>query len=138
MGCCSSKPEEKDATKSNAPTNLAPILLPSSNINSDGGGIPLQSTTNNRSSITSPIGMGGYPEVTPASPPPDNKGKVYLARYAYQARTTEDLSFEKGEHLQVIGNRDSDWWLAKSLKSHREGYIPKNYVAEAQSYEAEE
>ena len=28
-------------------------------------------------------------------------GKVFIARYAYQARTTEDLSFEKGEQLIV-------------------------------------
>ena len=64
--------------------------------------------------------------------------KVYIARYAYQARTTEDLSFEKGERLIVVGMQESDWWMAKSMKSQREGYIPRNYVAEAESYEAEE
>ena len=35
------------------------------------------------------------------SGPPDDLGKVFIARYAYQARTAEDLSFEKGEQLIV-------------------------------------
>lgn len=38
-------------------------------------------------------------------PPPiielEDKGSVFVARYAYQARTAEDLSFEKGEKLKV-------------------------------------
>ena len=32
---------------------------------------------------------------------PVDLGKVFVARYTYQARTAEDLSFEKGEKLHV-------------------------------------
>ena len=42
-----------------------------------------------------------YPEVPPAVPEEDT-ADVYVARFAYQARTAEDLSFEKGEMLKVI------------------------------------
>lgn len=63
---------------------------------------------------------------------------VFVALYDYDARTNEDLSFKKGERLQVIDNTDSDWWLAKSLTTHKEGYIPSNYVAPELSVNAQE
>ena len=99
------------------------------------------------------------------SPAVADIGKVFIARYAYRARTAEDLSFEKGEQLivscsvclchvacnnfcliadlicffaQVIGSTDGDWWMARSSKTNHEGYIPSNYVAPLTSYEAEE
>lgn len=158
MGCCNSKTaDEPDSgggrkTNPNAPVNLKPVL--SSPVttkppeNTAGGGLPLHHQTSNSYSIgsgtaTSPTGGGGgvrYSAEPGTAPPPttENEQKVYVARYAYQARTKEDLSFEKGEKLLVVGVQESDWWMAKSLKSQREGYIPRNYVAEAQSYEAEE
>lgn len=63
---------------------------------------------------------------------------MYVARYRYAARTQEDLSFEKGEKLLVIGPTDGDWWQARSMLTGREGYIPRNYVALVKSFEAEE
>ena len=156
MGCCSSKPaDDTDSsgrkTNPNAPANLKPVLSspvttkPPENIPGGGGpGLPLHLQTSNRYSVgsgstTSPTG-GRYSADPSSAPPPtaNNQQKVYVARYAYQARTTEDLSFEKGEKLIVVGVQETDWWMAKSLKSQREGYIPSNYVAQAQSYEAEE
>ena len=63
---------------------------------------------------------------------------VFIALYDYDARTNEDLSFKKGERLQVVDNTDSDWWLAKSLATHKDGYIPSNYVAPELSVNAQE
>ena len=63
---------------------------------------------------------------------------MFVACYRYEARTAEDLSFDKGDKLVVIGGTDGDWWLARSLGTGREGYIPRNYVAAVASYEAEE
>lgn len=75
----------------------------------------------------------------PITPPPEQpKGPIYVGRFKYVARTNEDLSFEKGERLKVISGIEGDWWLAKSLVTLREGYIPRNYVALVESYEAEE
>lgn len=81
----------------------------------DGGGgngqmlanIPLQQDQRpGRLSVTSyngnlqnqsvPSPLANIPE-----PPPADLEKVFIARYAYQARTEEDLSFEKGEQLIV-------------------------------------
>lgn len=63
---------------------------------------------------------------------------VFIALYDYDARTKEDLSFRKGERLQVIDNTDTDWWLAKSLTTFNEGYIPSNYVAPELSVHAQD
>lgn len=77
------------------------------------------------------------PPVPPESPPPSEEN-VYLARYSYDARTSEDLSFTKGDKLLIIGGTEGDWWMGKSLATGKEGYIPRNYVAPITSYESEE
>jgi len=63
--------------------------------------------------------------------------KKYVAMYDYDARTTEDLSFKKGEKLYIL-NMDGDWWHARSASSGLEGYVPLNYVALAGGLECED
>lgn len=43
-----------------------------------------------------------------------------------------------GDQLQIMNNSDGDWWLARSLRTGREGYIPSNYVAAMESVQAQE
>ena len=80
------------------------------------------------------------PPLLPQPPPPivDTSKPVYVARYTYTARTAEDLSFDKGDKLIILAGLDGDWWMARSTKNNKEGYIPRNYVAPLASYEAEE
>ncbi|XP_077467142.1 proto-oncogene tyrosine-protein kinase Src isoform X3 [Stigmatopora argus] len=69
---------------------------------------------------------------------------TFVALYDYESRTASDLSFRKGERLQIVNNtrkvncREGDWWLARSLTSGENGYIPSNYVAPSDSIQAEE
>ncbi|XP_005174187.1 proto-oncogene tyrosine-protein kinase Src isoform X3 [Danio rerio] len=92
------------------------------------GGV--NSTTN---SITSPNRIGILGGVT-----------TFVALYDYESRTASDLSFRKGERLQIVNNtrklnpREGDWWLARSLTTGESGYIPSNYVAPSDSIQAEE
>ena len=67
----------------------------------------------------------------------NSTAKVFVALYDYDARTDEDLSFKKGEHLEIINDTQGDWWLARSKATKQEGYIPSNYVAKLKSIEAE-
>ena len=39
--------------------------------------------------------------------------QVFVALYDYEARTDEDLSFKKGEHLEIINDTQGDWWFAR-------------------------
>ena len=75
----------------------------------------------------------------PRSSPPCAVKPLYVALYDYDARTEEDLSFVKGEVLEVYPeDLRNDWWRARSRDTGGEGFIPSNYVAEVQSLDAEE
>ena len=101
MGCIQS---------SRPPTN-GKISQPQPTTQSDGtaGGVPLQDQTQrpSRVSVNSYNGSlhtGGVKSplsTVPELPPGPPAATVFIARYAYQARTAEDLSFEKGEQLIV-------------------------------------
>ena len=82
--------------------------------------------------------FGGQTTITQTQRPVSQGALVYVALYDYEARINEDLSFKKGERLQIINTADGDWWYARSLNTGNEGYIPSTYVAPEKSYEAEE
>ncbi|PAV80131.1 hypothetical protein WR25_24742 isoform B [Diploscapter pachys] len=67
----------------------------------------------------------------PASTNPSNKHKLetVVALYSFEASSPEELSFRKGEALDVIDHppHDPDWWLARNNKN-AEGLIPRNYI----------
>ena len=73
----------------------------------------------------------------PMGPPLAMMTKLFVALYDYDARTDEDLSFKKGEHLEILNDTQGDWWFARSKATKLEGYIPSNYVAKLKSIEAE-
>ena len=75
----------------------------------------------------------------PPTEAPSTEVKTYVALYDYDARTDEDLSFRKGDFLEVeAGNCQFDWWMATSRSNGKRGYIPNNYVAEVKTLEAED
>uniref|UniRef100_A0A8B9KYD1 Tyrosine-protein kinase n=1 Tax=Astyanax mexicanus TaxID=7994 RepID=A0A8B9KYD1_ASTMX len=63
---------------------------------------------------------------------------LFVALYDYEARTEDDLSFQKGEKFQIINSTEGDWWDARSLTTGGTGYIPSNYVAPVDSIQAED
>lgn len=76
----------------------------------------------------------------PVSQPPISAvspSKLYIALYDYEARTDEDLSFKKGNQLEILNDTQGDWWFARSLVTGQEGYIPSNYIAKSKSLESE-
>ena len=73
-----------------------------------------------------------------APSPLGHTGPLFKALYDYRAGSKEDLSFRKGELLYIVDTADGDWWLARSVEGGREGSVPRNYVAEARTIDAEE
>ena len=53
---------------------------------------------------------------------------VYVARFDYQAMASYELSFSKGEQLEINNTLSGFWWQGKSLISDSKGYIPRSYV----------
>ncbi|XP_013782856.1 cytoplasmic protein NCK1-like [Limulus polyphemus] len=54
---------------------------------------------------------------------------VVLAMYSYSAQNEEEMSFHKGEHLEIIDRpaNDPGWWRARN-QAGEVGLVPKNYV----------
>lgn len=52
-----------------------------------------------------------------------------LTLYAYSAQSSEELSFDKDEMLDILNKpeKDPDWWKARNNRG-QVGLIPKNYV----------
>lgn len=63
---------------------------------------------------------------------------IVIALYNYTARDSTDVSFRKGDRLQVIDDSDGDWWTVVHLGTGQEGFIPGNFVAAELSVESEE
>lgn len=110
--------------------NGLPLNLRNDNLNDVIGGFPDHNMNNNlihnNNSITFTNQSNGTSEK-----------KIFIALYDYDARTAEDLRFQKGDHLEIIDDTQGDWWLAISKSTGEKGYIPSNYVARFRSIEAE-
>ena len=63
---------------------------------------------------------------------------VYICKYDYDSRTNDDLSFKRGDIMNIISADEGGWWFAHSEQSRENGYIPSNYMAESNSLDAEE
>lgn len=122
MGNCFSGPSDKDKNKTEI--QIRNPLDHALDVSSQNTPVPTPPPENIR-----PVPQNPEPDVPNA--------KIFVALYDYDARTDEDLSFRKGEHLEILNDTQGDWWLAKSKRTRQEGYIPSNYVAKLKSIEAE-
>ena len=120
-------------------------------MNPMGLGVPSQMDPHGRP-LPNPMGNamgGGNPEggalpmigplggQQPGAMQSQTPNKVFVALYDYDARTDEDLSFKKGDLLEILNDTQGDWWFARCRSTKQEGYIPSNYVAKQKSIEAE-
>lgn len=64
-------------------------------------------------------------------------GKIVIALFPYEAAHPDDLGFKKGEKMKIL-EEHGEWWKAKSLVNDKEGFIPSNYVAQADTMETED
>ena len=85
------------------------------------------------------LAAGGVATSAPASGAGRNlKGRVVIALYSYQGSEFGDMSFNKGDHMEIIDDTDPDWWVARNQNTGETGHIPRNYVALLSSLESEE
>ena len=121
MGNCFSNPTDAEKEK---PDRIGNPSIEAASQASPGGGVP----------TPPPDPIRPMPQIPDTDVP---TAKIFVALYDYDARTDEDLSFRKGEHLEILNDTQGDWWLARSKRTRQEGYIPSNYVAKLKSIEAE-
>ncbi|KAM5233739.1 tyrosine-protein kinase Blk isoform 2-T2 [Hipposideros larvatus] len=83
-----------------------------------------------------PLVMFNHLAPAPPDTNPDHEDHFVVALYDYMAVNDRDLQMLKGEKLQIL-KETGDWWLAKSLVTGREGYVPSNFVAQVETLEVE-
>ncbi|XP_061610163.1 tyrosine-protein kinase Blk isoform X2 [Phyllopteryx taeniolatus] len=66
----------------------------------------------------------------------DNDDVVFVAQHDFKPTNRSELSFGKGDQFKVL-QENGDWWLARSLETGHEGFIPANYVTRADTLEVE-
>jgi len=64
--------------------------------------------------------------------------RMLIALYDYNAREISDMSFRKGDRMELLDDSDADWWKAEHIPTAQVGYIPRNFVAMEQSVESYE
>lgn len=65
-------------------------------------------------------------------------GPIVIAVYSYSARDFEDVSFQKGDRMEVLDDSDADWLTVLHLTTRKQGLVPRNFVAPEKSVESEE
>lgn len=68
----------------------------------------------------------------PPEQPTRSVGMTVIAEYNYTPLTPHDLELRKDEEYTILEMSDANWWRAKD-KYGKEGYIPSNYVVEAEN-----
>ena len=66
------------------------------------------------------------------------QGRVVVALYTYQGSEFGDMTFTKGDQMEILDDTDPDWWVARHQTTGETGHIPRNYVALLSSIESEE
>ncbi|XP_047440747.1 tyrosine-protein kinase BTK isoform X1 [Mugil cephalus] len=68
----------------------------------------------------------------PPEPSGPSVGMTVIAEYGYTPMTPQDLELRKDEEYIILEMSDANWWRARD-KYGKEGYIPSNYVVEAEN-----
>lgn len=67
---------------------------------------------------------------------PLEESAIYVALWAFEARDSDELSFEAGDRFRVV-RREGDWWTAAKLDASGRvlatGVVPHNFLGRAES-----
>ncbi|KAH8119371.1 cortical protein marker for cell polarity-domain-containing protein [Phellopilus nigrolimitatus] len=58
----------------------------------------------------------------------DEQGRSAHARYSFDGGGEGELKLDEGMSLEVLDDRDPNWWYARDVNSGREGVVPAAYV----------
>lgn len=82
---------------------------------------PFLYTDNDTRIATRPSSLAP-PACTPRDPP------LARALYAYAAAGDNQLSFQQGDMLALLGERTKGWQYGENLRSHQAGWFPLAYT----------
>lgn len=71
--------------------------------------------------------------------------RIFVALYDYAARTDADLSFRRGDKMEILDRSGGGWWMAKHMDPQAilnrgeirdRGYVPSNFIAKYKTLES--
>ncbi|XP_071522683.1 tyrosine-protein kinase Src64B-like isoform X1 [Panulirus ornatus] len=63
---------------------------------------------------------------------------IVMAMHPFIARGPTELSFRKGDTMEIFDDSDTDWWFARHMETQMEGYVPVPYIASSSSLECQD
>ena len=67
-----------------------------------------------------------------------DKKIIVIAMFDYESRTNTDISFMKGDLMELSDNNKEEWCIALHLSHKIKGWFPSKYVAKIDSLESKE
>ncbi|XP_022901246.1 tyrosine-protein kinase Src64B [Onthophagus taurus] len=64
--------------------------------------------------------------------------RIVVALYNYTARDATDVSFRKGDRMEILNATEGDWFTVRHIDTRREGLIPGNFVADEETIQSED
>ncbi|XP_076460106.1 growth factor receptor-bound protein 2-like [Babylonia areolata] len=55
---------------------------------------------------------------------------LFEALYDFTKGSSDEVSFQRGDHIRLVRKTDENWWTGVVLSSNQEGLFPHNYVRE--------
>lgn len=87
-------------------------------------------TVNNNKALAASVAQAAYNQSAASPPPPYNQSspKYVVALYDFDAQAQGDLSFRRGERIEVVEQTAdaNDWWVGRH--NGHTGQFPGNYV----------
>eukprot|EP00035_Acanthoeca_spectabilis_P037365 m.44830 g.44830 ORF g.44830 m.44830 type:complete len:1304 (+) comp8575_c0_seq1:211-4122(+) len=80
------------------------------------------------STATSNLGRQRAPPPPPTGVSP-TEIRMVITAFAFEARNTDELSFQPGEKLELMQSPDGGWWKGKNMTGS-EGWFPSNHARE--------
>ena len=117
-------------------SNITRSTASASSASSSSGTTVSSSTTTTHSNDTNNNNLRKVSASANQTPTSKN---AYVALFDYEGRTTQDISFKKGDILYIFDEdkKDNEWWLARLRDSSQRGYIPSQFVAQLDSLESQ-
>ncbi|KAI8097112.1 P-loop containing nucleoside triphosphate hydrolase protein [Halteromyces radiatus] len=116
------RPAPPPITSGSTISSVRPVAPPISNIGNRSSVVPSPSQQQRRPAPPPP------PSAVVSPPPSKPTLPQYKAIYPFQSAEEGEITFQKGDILEILEKDENGWWLAQY--QGKEGWVPSNYLEE--------
>ncbi|KIM72464.1 hypothetical protein PILCRDRAFT_829732 [Piloderma croceum F 1598] len=100
-------------------------------VDDNGIHLPFSQGSDSEDDLDSPLASFEYDESVLGDTPSDSDEEEHRqvrAQYSYDSHGVGHLALTEGMSLEVLDDRDPDWWLVRDIESGRHGIVPSGYL----------